>query len=219
MRQRDIVDLTMVLGLASVVFVAGCGQEEDAEVTDNERFVANRVDTNDALTEEELEEDLKEETQDVLNSAEALADKEAKEFRRNAEARLDAIEETVDELRAEIEAADFAPDEDMQRVFTTIQMKIAAARASLAEERQESAEAWNELQQGVNDAIGELETATTKARQTLDDERSANEVDPSVENADQADTSIDRAIGGAAEQTEPIDAETTDDTVDDPSGT
>lgn len=104
-------------------------------------------------------EDVRRDAGQAVNTAVEFSQQAKDEFQQRLEARLQELDAEIAQLREKGRDLKDQAKADWERKMTDLETKREAARAKLAELDQSSAEAWKDVQQGVQSAWDELEKA------------------------------------------------------------
>ena len=131
-----------VVTLAGLATILGCEQKPSGEAP---RKVTS--------------EDVRREAGETVDTAAAASQQTKEEFETRLEARLEQLDGEIAALREK--GRDFKDEAkvDWERKLEDLEVKRDAARTKLAEVKQSSAEAWEEVRHGAQSAWDDLEQA------------------------------------------------------------
>ena len=125
------------------------------------------------------QEEVRESTQETIQSARELLAQEQRDYQQQMAARIDAIERHIHALKRELQAA--APPQmatEFEQTLNRLEQQLSSLRTNVQAETAESREAWNELKAGLDRAIETLEASTEEARQQLKVEQTGQPENP-----------------------------------------
>lgn len=136
------------LALVCLVALAACGDR----------------DTSTQETKQVSAADVQRQTEEAVETAKAYAAQQKEAFQKRIEARIDSLDAKIDDLRARLDATSGAAKTEMQQSIETLRQKQHAAGEKLAELRDASTEAWQDVEAGVSNAVDELQQAYDRAK-------------------------------------------------------
>ncbi len=109
------------------------------------------------------QEDVKRDTQRALETTQAYTQQKKEQYQRKIEAELDELQRQTDDLRARAERARGKAKATLDDQLADLQQKQVAARHKLEELKAAGEPAWEKLQRGLDDAVGEAKRAYERA--------------------------------------------------------
>jgi TolA-binding protein len=109
-------------------------------------------------------EDVRREAREAGQAALALAQQKKQEYQKQIEDELSDLDRQIEKLKAQANEAQAEARAKLQAEIAGLEQKKAAARKELDRVKAASAEAWEDMKEGVNAAMENLRKAYQQAR-------------------------------------------------------
>lgn len=109
-------------------------------------------------------EDVKKETEEAYQTAVEYTAQQKEEIQAEMRRKLDDYKQKIEQLRAETETLSAEAKAEVKRRLEELRTKQQAAEQKLSQLKSSSGKAWNDIKQGLDRAVDDLEQAYKNAR-------------------------------------------------------
>jgi len=106
---------------------------------------------------------VKEKAQEAVSATTQYIEQEKQEFVKNTQESMRDLESNMNELKKDIQAAGGKGDAQLQPYLKSFDNKLNSAQARLAALKDTSSEAWQDMKQGMQDAVADLRQSYNQA--------------------------------------------------------
>jgi predicted RNase H-like nuclease (RuvC/YqgF family) len=109
-------------------------------------------------------EDVKKETEEAYQTAVEYTAQQKEEIQAEMRRKLDDYKQKIEQLRSETETLSAEAKAEVKRRLEELRTKQQAAEQKLSQLKSSSGKAWNDIKQGLDRAVDDLEQAYKNAR-------------------------------------------------------